>query len=97
MGISYEFECPACGYTATVSGDDDAGLICTTATIACHACCKLYDATTSRGSFDSAEWQEVPLRCPKSKKHIVGLWRHPGPCPKCGAQMGRGAACAVWD
>ncbi|MBX3276442.1 MAG: hypothetical protein KF868_00430 [Acidobacteria bacterium] len=97
MGTSYEFECPACGYTAAVSGDDDAGMICNTTTIVCRTCRKLYDATIILRSFDSPEHQEIPIRCPKSKKHAVERWKHPGPCPKCGAQMNRGEACCDWD
>ncbi|HET7625268.1 MAG TPA: hypothetical protein VFM25_08380 [Verrucomicrobiae bacterium] len=44
MGRSYLFECPKCGYHATVSGGADHGNHLVVQTIACRDCRKLFDA-----------------------------------------------------
>jgi hypothetical protein len=44
MGRSYLFECPKCGYKATVSGGEDEGLDCRVQTAHCRDCRKIFDA-----------------------------------------------------
>lgn len=84
MGESFTFKCSGCGYSATVSGGDDQGMIAKTTTIMCRACARLYDAVT--GKLEDG-FAEIPIRCPRSKKHTVERWTDPGPCPKCGKPM----------
>ena len=37
------------------------------------------------------------LACPRSKRHAVRPWEHPGPCPKCGSLMDVGDMLLLWD
>jgi hypothetical protein len=46
MGRSYWFECPQCGYRASVSGGADRGMHLWVQTILCRDCRALYDAVT---------------------------------------------------
>jgi hypothetical protein len=46
MGRSYWFECPQCGYRASVSGGADRGMHFCVQTILCRDCNALYDAVT---------------------------------------------------
>jgi hypothetical protein len=93
MGQLHHFECTACGYNTEVSGGSDAGMLCCTQTILCETCEKLYDAESARPPL----FESMPLRCPRSKKHSIRLWQHPGPCPKCGAEMQYLGETAIWD
>jgi hypothetical protein len=43
------------------------------------------------------EWKLPVFYCPKSKKHLVKEWNHPGPCPKCSATMNKGHGLVEWD
>lgn len=88
MGKCTEFICPVCGYTATVSGGDDCGMLTQTTTIACADCRKLRDITIATLSEDgSRQWQQRPLRCPRSHQHRITRWNFPGTCPRCAAPM----------
>ncbi len=100
MGASYEFRCGSCGYEAEVSGRDDAGFFVNTTTILCEGCEELYDVVTARRPMDPAEEPDpgpIEPMCPKSKRHIVRSWEHPGPCPKCGSPMTMGNMLMLWD
>jgi ribosomal protein S27AE len=44
MGRSYLFECPKCGYKASVSGGADEGLEFAVQTTACRDCRRLFDS-----------------------------------------------------
>jgi hypothetical protein len=93
MGQWHSFECPACGYRAEVSGGGDAGMRCCTQTILCETCKKLYDVTSALAPL----FEPIPLRCPKSKKHVIRVWQDPGPCPGCGIEMRNLGPTAIWD
>ncbi len=100
MGAEYQFVCERCGYEARVSGGDDAGMLVSTTTVLCEDCGKLYDVVTARRPMDPAEDPDpgpIEPRCPKSKKHTIRGWEHPGPCPKCGNQMPMGDEMTLWD
>jgi len=67
MGRSYLFECPKCGYHATVSGGADAGFECGVQTAACRDCRSLFDAVVRLRVADtglkvSAEFQRLRFR-----------------------------------
>ena len=96
MGQHFQFTCANCGFSAEVSGGDDAGMVVATTTIVCGSCRRLYDVVT----IDRKEWQNQkvrPLRCPKSAKHQVERWKDPGPCPKCNQPLINGGRVCLWD
>ncbi len=100
MGAWIEFRCGVCGYEAMVSGRDDFGFVARTTTVLCEDCEELYDVVTSRRTmrtekgFDRSEKEP---ECPKSGRHTVRRWEHPGACPKCGHEMGIGEKITMWD
>ena len=94
MGTSYSFKCTRCGYSATLSGGDDQGMVVRTTTIVCRTCIELYDVVT--GELEDG-FMKIPIRCPKVKKHIVEKWEDPGACPKCGGIMENQGSCIDWD
>lgn len=99
MGAKLEFRCESCGYEAMVSGRDDVGFNAATTTILCEECEELYDVATStpmrteRGAGRS----EIRPKCPKSSRHTIEQWEHPGACPKCGNEMTIGEKITMWD
>ncbi len=100
MGASYQFRCDSCGYEAEVSGGGDAGMLVITTTVLCETCEELYDVVTARRPTDPAErldFGPVEPVCPRSKRHTIKPWEHPGPCPKCGSQMTMGDTLMLWD
>jgi len=99
MGTLFLFSCPNCGYKAEVSGGKDLGFAIATNTILCKICKELYDVVTSDEPWKAFEddWAPTSYRCPKSKRHFVELWSHPGPCPKCHATLTRGDSTIQWD
>ena len=66
MGLKREYQCPACKYSEVVSGGEDCGMICSTVTITCAECKKLYDVVTSSrdGDDEKLPWQKVDVCCP---------------------------------
>lgn len=99
MGTMYRFWCPGCRYRAQVSGGDDAGLLVRTTTISCDDCHKLYDIETRKVVVTAQTRidRSYPVQCPKDPRHTVHLWRHPGPCPRCGETMEQGEMVMLWD
>lgn len=99
MGQHYEFECLTCSYKVTMSGGNDVGMACATSTILCEKCKELYDVETTDEPWLAMkpDWEPKNLRCPKSKRHQVRLWKHPGECPKCGSTLIRGKLVMLWD
>ncbi len=100
MGQRHELACPACGYSAVVSGGADVGEACRTVTITCATCRKLHDVVVS-----DEPWKEPPdpvperPRCPRARGrvHETALWNDPGPCPRCGITLERGEMIVLWD
>ena len=100
MGAIYEYRCASCGYEAEVSGGDDAGMIVSTTTVLCAGCEELYDVVTyARHAIpeENLEPGSVAPVCPKSRRHAIKRWEHPGPCPKCGSTMNMGNMLLLWD
>lgn len=96
MGEHFQFTCANCGFSAEVSGGDDAGMAAVTTTIVCENCRCLYDVIIA----DIKDWQnreERALRCPKSAKHQVTHWKDGGPCPKCHQPLIKGESACLWD
>jgi hypothetical protein len=99
MGANYLFTCKSCDYSVEVSGGPDIGMHVATRTISCRECQNLYDVVVSENAWEQDESKQNRKRpkCPKSKKHSVSLWEHPGPCPKCGEIMEMGEMSLLWD
>ena len=81
MGKRYTFKCDYCGYSAEVSGGDDAGMVGTTTTISCGVCRELYDVVVWQVRRQELGTKEP--QCPKAKAHPVSIWNYPGACPRC--------------
>lgn len=65
MGQCYDFKCPACSYSAVVSGGDDRGMYGATTTIVCHDCRELFDVSISDERWDGkADLSNEPIVCP---------------------------------
>lgn len=87
MGQQYAFSCPGCGYTNEhCGGGTEYGMAMALSTIHCKDCTELYDVPTYEFGFTPGE---IPALCPKNKRHVVSVWVHPGPCPKCGIVLHR--------
>ena len=98
VGCSLDFTCTGCGYTATVSGGNDAGMRVATTTIVCLDCKGLEDAAVQEmGEDPDGKWVPVPLRCSKNMRHRISLWEEGQGCPRCGEPMKKGELVALWD
>ncbi len=99
MGAHFIFICNSCGYEADISGGNDIGMASASSTVLCEDCQELYDMVTTREPWLAVEraWNPTSLLCAKSETHGVVLWEHPGSCPRCGAEMIRDTATALWD
>ncbi len=86
MGYLYSFKCQSCGYYAEVSGGDDVGMMASTTTINCGVCRELYDVVVLSRSRARTPARKEP-QCPKVNTHPVTVWKHPGPCPRCGETL----------
>jgi hypothetical protein len=64
MGTILDHTCRRCGYSATVSGGDDAIMAGLTTTILCLDCKELMDVMC--GTF---EGKELKIRCARSRQH----------------------------
>ena len=68
MGMSYEFGCAACDYTADVCGGPDTGMLVSVNTVTCFTCAELVDVVTARHDWSSSTPPESDLtdgRCPR--------------------------------
>ena len=85
----------------------DVGMASHAVGISCETCKELLSAFLPGKPWD-ADWDamrdlvksgELPAgaRCPKSAKHKVTVWSHPGPCPRCGTILKEGADVLCWD
>ncbi len=102
MGAWIEYRCGSCSYEVMVSGRDDAGFFANTTTILCEDCEELYDVVTFRRSKmtdadEEADLGPIEPECPRSSRHTIRRWTHPGACPKCGNAMMLGEKMTMWD
>lgn len=108
MGIASIYACPECGYQSdAVSSGYDVGMSSHVVGVGCASCKELYSAVLPGNPWD-ADIDETRLqvlsgnlpegaRCPKSAKHRVKIWSHPGPCPRCGATLVPQEGAICWD
>ena len=98
MGTYYQFTCGECDFETEVSGGFDIGMVAATQTIICRDCGNLVDVLVGDApTTDPEDVVSMTLHCPTSTRHEVAQWNHPGPCPKCGKTMTRGAETVLWD
>ena len=93
MGFATDLHCAACGYAVDfmVHGRSfgEAGPV---QAVACADCRALRVAR-----LPEPPASPEPLRCPESAAHRVVPWSHPGPCPRCGAELRAGERFVIWD
>ena len=108
MGIASIYSCPQCGYQSdTVSSGYDVGMSSHVVGVSCETCKQLYSVVLPGKPWDAdmdAMRQLVAsgrlpkgARGPKSKKHHVKAWSHPGPCPRCGTTLRQEEGVMCWD
>lgn len=101
MGQWYRFTCPQCAYEAEVSGGADAGMAGYIHTAICRTCrpARLVNAPRVRDPFAGGSGTVTDYACPfaRTRQHLLTLWSHPGPCPRCGISMKRRQRTALWD
>jgi hypothetical protein len=98
MGSRFEFRCNACGYSAEVSGGQDAGFCVLVETIVCNDCEELVDAVIGERPGPEGAVRKVTPRCPICGDSEVSPWETGDrPCPKCGGSMEQGELTVMWD
>ena len=108
MGTTSDYSCPECGYQASsMSSGYDVGMRAHAVGVSCETCKKLYSAFLPGSHWDmdidvmraKVESGELPVgaKCPKSAKHHVKVWSHPGPCPRCGTTLIQEDIGICWD
>ena len=50
-----------------------------------------------RQKTEHAPWMPERIRCDLDRRHKASLWRHPGPCPRCGTTLAKGEMAVMWD
>lgn len=108
MGFATDLHCDACGYGVEhmVLGFDVGGSGCVQA-VSCADCRELRVATLPpdppvlshgvRTAETRVDFTRIPIHCPVSDEHRITPWYHPGPCPRCGAELRAGQRAIIWD
>jgi len=108
VGTALDYSCPECGYEvhSMISGYD-VGMASHAVGISCATCRELHTAFLPGKPWDAdmdamrlqVEAGHLPAgaRCPKSAKHRVEVWSHPGPCPRCGTTLNQDEGFMCWD
>jgi len=102
VGAWIEFRCGSCGYEVMVSGGDDEGFFSRTTTVVCEECEELYDVVTfgrseTTNADEGDDLEPVEPECPRSSRHTLRRWTHPGACPRCEDTMMHGEKITMWD
>ena len=92
----FKFSCDACGYSVIATGKDERGELDAGMTILCEDCRELYEIEPGN-AFTVKRPSHRMLRCPESFMHRIRAWTFPGPCPKCGQPIKKGAHVVSWD
>jgi hypothetical protein len=108
MGSACDYFCPACAYKTNwmVSGYG-VGMTAHVVGVSCAECEELHVANLPRAPWElravlikaMVQRGRIPsaTRCPVSADHHLTVWRHPGPCPRCGCVLERGEHLILWD
>lgn len=101
MGGAWDFNCPKCKYSASVSGGPDSGFAGHFQTMVCSNCKELHNILVEADdSFYGREAKNRVGKCPTCKKKKgLTVWDSENmPCPKCGTRMIRDEKSFVlWD
>jgi hypothetical protein len=91
MGKKFEFRCRDCGYTTTVSGGLDYGMMAVVRTMACDDCEEIVDVLVGKygqeGPTGDPGYDKNLNVCPNCHRRRVHPWSASRDCPKCGAPM----------
>ena len=93
MGTAYNFTCSKCGYSATVSGGRDVGMVAVVRTMICDDCEEVVDVLIGRygedGSTGDPEYDADLGICPECRGRNLRSWSRRHPCPKCDGDMNK--------
>jgi hypothetical protein len=91
MGTKFEFRCKECGYSATVSGGLDSGMVATVRTMACADCKEIVDVLVGKygeeGPTGDPAYDRDLNVCPNCQRRQVRPWSVSRSCPRCGSSM----------
>jgi len=98
LGSKRSFQCEKCGYSAEVSGKEDAGMRIRTKTVLCTKCKELVDIVTGFTTKSDVQL-DIIGKCPlcDSDNHIVPWDNNTKPCPKCGSKLIDFGTVVMWD
>ena len=101
MGSKSDFTCSGCGYTTTVCGGRDCGMLAVLKTMACDNCRELVDVLIGKcgedGLTGDPELDANIGQCPICKGNQVSTWTPSMPCPKCAGSMNDRGVRILWD
>ena len=102
MGGMFDFNCPGCGYDATVCGGREVGFMAVLQTMTCDTCKELVDVLIGREGVDGPtgdpEYDADIGLCPECNGDKVAIWPPTMPCPKCDGHMKRSESGGLlWD
>jgi hypothetical protein len=91
MGTKYEFRCPECRYSATVSGGLDSGMVAVVRTMACDDCKEIVDVLVGKsgqeGPTGDPSYDKDLNICPNCQRRKVRPWSASRGCPRCATRM----------
>jgi hypothetical protein len=91
MGTKYGFRCSKCGYSATVCGGVDSGLIAVVRTMACSDCKEIVDVLVGKwgqeGPTGDPSYDKDLNVCPNCNRRRVRPWSLDRSCPRCEHRM----------
>ena len=103
MGTKFEFRCPECGYSATVSGGLDTGMMAVVRTMACSDCNEIVDVLVGKygqeGPTGDPGYDRNLNVCPNCQRRNVRPWSTGRSCPRCETRMilAHDAPRVLWD
>jgi len=103
MGTRYEFRCRACGYSTTVSGGLDHGMVAVVRTMTCDDCKEVVDVLVGKygqeGPTGDPSYDKDLRVCPNCSRRRVRAWDVGRSCPRCGSPMtlAHDSPTVLWD
>ena len=102
MGTLKRFDCPACGYSACVSGGLDYGFMTVVQTMICEDCRDVVDVLVGQmghvGPTGDPEYDARLNLCPECRGIRLSAWVNERPCPRCAEPMTESSEpVANWD
>lgn len=102
MGLTRDWICPGCGYSALTDAGPSRGFYAQTNTFVCVTCKNLVDLVVGRAHDKGGEIEPINTRskCPKCHGSEFTLWDSwSKPCPRCFCEMevAKGGTMILWD